>query len=423
MSFAFIFFSIFLSACHAQESFAPFFKCSKKMEEPYGICTHITRTGKQYEYETRDKDLSMIERTGATFIRIDFDWNNLIKKGDWIFRYELLDSAVLSSYNSDKKILGILTLHDNFGTVLDWEKYVSQIVMRYKNSCYYWEIINEADSKFRRYSGINVTDYAEFLKRGYRTIKSNNNKAHVLFSGVAYAEKDFVDEVLKNDVRRYFDIMNVHHYASKSIEPEDFISYYEKIGKKLKKYEINKPLWLTETGASTYDNGGVSEAQQAEWLPRMYIISFACGIDKVFWYKSRSNEIDSNDRECCFGLWHKDYFPKPVFYTYKTLIKMCPNKSSRPKLVRLGNVYVSLWKRPDGKKVYALWSSKNEEKLIINIKGNYKIYSDKGEEMEYLSTSDLLVTSSVKYIVGAKSLQISNERIVNITKEADGFTK
>ena len=81
---------------------------------------------------------------------------------------------------------------------------------------------------------------------------------------------------------------------------------------------------------------------------------------------------------------------------------MCPNKSTRPKLVRYDNVYIASWKRPDRKKVWALWTSKKNEIVGLNIKGLYKTYNDHGEEIKDMNPSATTITPSVVYIVGAK---------------------
>ena len=198
--------------------------------------------------------------------------------------------------------------------------------------------------------------------------------------------------------------MNVHKYANNRVKPEDFIGFYKKLHHIMININVDKPVWVTETGASTYSNGGVSEKLQATWVPRIFLISYACGIDKVFWYKSRSREIDKNDIEDHYGLWHKDYTPKPAFYTYEALTKLCPDKSTRPILVKLHNVYMASWKRPDRKKVWALWTSEKDETVRLKIKGRYKMYNDQGEDINNRTSSETLITPSVLYIVGAKEL-------------------
>ncbi|MBO4528013.1 MAG: hypothetical protein J5743_10325, partial [Victivallales bacterium] len=60
---------------------------------------------------------------------------------------------------------------------------------------------------------------------------------------------------------------------------------------------------------------------QAEDLPRTYLLAFALGIDRVFWYNFRSWEGDPTEREHHFGIVHRDLSQKPSFYTYQALAK------------------------------------------------------------------------------------------------------
>ena len=140
-------------------------------------------------------------------------------------------------------------------------------------------------------------------------------------------------------------------------------------------------------------------------LPRIFLVSFALGMDKVFWYKSRSNELSTDNVECHYGLWHKDYTPKPAFYAYQTLTRICPDKSIRPKLVRYGKVYMASWRRPDKKKVWALWTSKADKTISINVKGEYTAYNHHGSKLEILP-DDVRLSPSVIYIVGARSVSV-----------------
>ncbi len=85
--------------------------------------------------------------------------------------------------------------------------------------------------------------------------------------------------------------MNVQRYNNKSSEPEELLEYFQRLHDKLEIYGVKKPVWLTECGCFTAE-GRTSEEVQANRLPRIFLISYAYGIDKVFWYKSRSREID-----------------------------------------------------------------------------------------------------------------------------------
>lgn len=74
------------------------------------------------------------------------------------------------------------------------------------------------------------------------------------------------------------------------------------------------------------------EMEQARRVARIYLISFAYGVDKVFWYNFRSYEKDPYYTEDNFGIVHSDLTPKPAYYAYKTMTTLCPSGSTRPVL-------------------------------------------------------------------------------------------
>lgn len=394
------------SGCQSQETFQPIFKCTIKLHDPYGICTHIHLKGSRHEFDSREQDLDMIKSIGATWIRTDWDWNLMITKQAGLYSFDHFDQMMETVDYKRLNALAIITLRPNFkkSNQDEWKDFIRTEVNHFKQ-VKNWEILNEVDLIRGWYPDVYAMDYVKLLKSGYQAVKEGNKKANVLFSGLANTDSQYLDSILCENVGEYFDIMNVHRYNHKKSEPEELLAYFQRLHDKLEKYHINKPVWLTESGCTTLE-GWNTEKEQAYRLPRIYLISFACGIDKVFWYRSRSRELNLNDPEDFFGLWHKDYSPKPAYYAYRTLTKMCPSKSIRPKLEKNGKVYVASWKRPDAKKVWAMWTSKSDEKVELNIKGKYKIYDLKGDEI-HQEYSGFNISPSVTYIVGAKNIIIN----------------
>ena len=405
---AIISFCIVLISCNAQERYVPFFKCSNFLVEPYGICSHINRTGIWDEFDTKEHDLSMMDSVGVNFVRTDFDWVPM-KTDDGSLNFQQLDSMVHSVSQHKRDILGILTVDQRNYVSDDWLKYVEETSRRYRNQIHFWEMLNEEEYIYKYVPGFYANQYVEFLKKGYIAVKKGNNKAIVLFSGVANINIANIDTIFSQNVSSFFDIMNIHAYTWQDSEPEGFIDYYRSLKARMSNYKIDKPVWLTETGASTYQEGGVSEAIQSERVPRIYLISLALGIEKVFWYKSRSCEMRPSEKEDHFGLWHKDYIPKPAYYAYKTLTQMCPNKSTRPRLKRFGSVFVASWKRPAGEYVWAFWTSRNTENVAVEFNTEvYKVYDISGNEIE-IDFNNVEITPSIVYVTGPSKLSIEEK--------------
>lgn len=105
------------------------------------------------------------------------------------------------------------------------------------------------------------------------------------------------------------------------------------------------------------------EMEQARRVARIYLISFAYDVDKVFWYKFRSYEKGPYYTEDNFGIVNSDLTPKPAYYAYKTMTTLCPSGSTRPVLEVSGDIYKAHWTRPDGKVIWAVWNPKGDRGL------------------------------------------------------------
>ena len=163
-------------------------------------------------------------------------------------------------------------------------------------------------------------------------------------------------------------------------------------------YQLNSDLKgniiiQTRIGSKAYTN---LEDEQARSVARFHIMAFAYGIDKVFWYKFRSNEQDLYYSEDNFGIVHKDLSPKPAYYAYKTLIKMLPNGSTRPTLQISDGIYKAQWRRPDSKLVSAYWCKTGFTYLYPS--SNVGVYNYLGKTVS--NHGMIKVTSGVTYVVG-----------------------
>ncbi|MEE1214804.1 MAG: hypothetical protein U0L04_07475, partial [Bacteroidaceae bacterium] len=63
-----------LLCCTLQMMAQPHFPCSPKLDNPYGVCSHITRPG--WDYEIRDNELEIARRNNISWVRSDLDCGN-----------------------------------------------------------------------------------------------------------------------------------------------------------------------------------------------------------------------------------------------------------------------------------------------------------------------------------------------------------
>lgn len=357
--FSLFFLLLLFVDCTNAEDVAPLFPCTDKLQEAYGVNCHLTF---HQDYSRRDAELALMNRIGVNCVRGGAHFFAL-GFGDGGFHPHMMDSVLMSVKKTGVVMHGNLSI-DAFGKKC-WEnmegyaRYVDYLSDRYNGEIFNWEVINEVDLTFKTDQA--AKKYANLLKRIYPVFKKDGRNNNVLISGLAQVRTPFLDSLCMYNAYRFFDIMNIHTYD----QPEKLYQHFYALREVMDKYGWEKEVWLGECGmhtapdttkANQWSNRDWLIAEQARRLPRIYLIAFAYGINKVYWYETRAEEKNPYDMEHHFGLLHADLTPKPAYYAYKTLIEKCPDKSTRPKLKIVGENYLASWVTPKGKKVWAAWS-------------------------------------------------------------------
>lgn len=373
------------------------------LDNPYGTVSFFTVGAAS----TQEKQLDAITKIGMTNIRQDFKFN--FQDDTDTTKYGLYDSVF--SKNRKLHINNIAVLESGTKHHRPWtdiNNYMSQLrthVNKYSSDIHYWEFINEINwlrDSTQVYDGML---YCTMLPEIYHTIKEISHENKVLLSGLAGVNEDILKTLCEKKAFNYFDIFNFHAYC----EPEKLPEYFQLIRKYMDKYDWDKPVWMTEYGYATNLNQNENtiskdekEAIQAKYVARAHLISFAYGVEKVFWYSFRSWEADPYDKEQHFGLTHVDISPKPAYSAYGFFTNMCPSGSTRPALSIHNNVYTSEWQKPDNTKVYAIWTPEGQKKVKLKIKGRHKVYNYMGTQIKRSNR----ITDGVTYIVGASNVEL-----------------
>ncbi len=171
-------------------------------------------------------------------------------------------------------------------------------------------------------------------------------------------------------------------------------------------YKLNSDMKgnvIISTLAAT--NESISEARQAEFLPRTYLIALSHGVDRIFWYNFRSAEWDPAEREAHFGIVRKDLSPKPSFIAYRTLTRLCPTGSTVPSFLSSDGTNLSSWTRPDGSKVWAIWAM-SQKKVELRVKGKInEAWTHLGEKAT-VTAGTCTIDSGILYLVGPEAISI-----------------
>lgn len=251
--------------------------------------------------------------------------------------------------------------------------------------CNYFEICNELNVYFHSNDPdyLTLEDWFKIQRLGYESVKAGNKDAVVVFGGtsgivtIGHELEDlfqvtYDDDGVTKHIWDYFDVYNYHIYNV--TRPEALIDSIGKNIQLLEKYNINKPVWITESGYTTLE---MSEYDQAVRTVRLYLCGLSLGVDRFFLYQMKEYEADGGDRESYFGIIHTSQV--------QTKIAFWKNDSSGKALSGYETLYVSTYSNNK-----AVLSCSNIT-LLNNLKNTgVKLTSERGY-IKYVYINDTLI--------------------------------
>lgn len=224
----------------------------KTLDDPYGICAHVSRGEIRYGAQSFER----MKGAGIQWVRTDYDWDRIQKKegGEWNFAHLDKLHGLMKAHGVN--ILPILVYdvpwaRPAYKHMDKWLEYVTKVVTRYQHDLPYWEVWNEENLRGFWRDTPDGAAYAEMLKQTYKTIKAINPNLKVVYGGTAGVPYEYIEKSLAAGAGEYFDIFAIHPYQWRAL-PETMLGQYEKLQAIMDKYGVgNKPLWITEVGWST----------------------------------------------------------------------------------------------------------------------------------------------------------------------------
>lgn len=397
---------LYVGVCSAA-SIRPIFICDSTIGNPYGVCAPINR--RESDYYDRERNVDTIVRCGITNVRVCLEYSNFVpNKTTGRLNPRYIDSMFVTTENRSLRPLAIVCGSGRARPLNDtawFANYFSYLAQRYSRNVQYWEILNEVDLE-KKTKNI-PQKYAQLLHIARTVASSADSTNRIVFSGLCNVNEEFLAEVAGYNVADDFDIMNIHSYAS----PENLPALYDKLADIMQKNGWHKPVWLTECGFSTLQDKKHrkswihTEPEQASRLPRVFLLSMACGVEQIYWYNSRARERDPYSNEEHFGLWHADLSLKPAARAYTALTQFCPNGSSRPVIERKGRTYLAHWITPEGKNIWAVWSTK-QQKVSLRISETPIIYNLFGEQLSDINLRSWTIGPDIQYIEGVSEIKL-----------------
>jgi hypothetical protein len=232
----------------------------------------------------------------------DVTWPDLEpSKGQW--RFEKLDAYVSLAQQHGTGILLPLggsprwasagpSVPSNYypgftaepANIEDWRSFVTTVASRYKGRIQAYEIWNEPN--LREYWTGTTDQMLTLTKEASHIIHSVDPNA-IVVSPAATADYGipWLAEFLKKGGAQYVDVIGFHFYVNPhTLLPEDMLPVIQHARQILADNGLaNKPVWNTETGwlePAKFD----SDELAASFLARAFILSWAAGIQRFYWY-------------------------------------------------------------------------------------------------------------------------------------------
>ena len=326
----------------------------------FGVCTHFGHGKGSAPYS-----LDLIRLAGFTSIRDEIFWDSVEKKIGTFYFDPKYDKYVNAAVERDIRVLMLLDYGNpapgekvaHAGFPLDesgrrrFARYVEEMVTRYKNKIYLWELWNEPSAAIGIDPG---TVYLELLKATYPVIKSIQPDGKLICSGGApnLVDGAFVNPIIKKGGANFMDGFAMHTYVSPYTPEEGYATkghsfleqvsvqslwpHYKKMSKQITA-EKSEPVdvWITEMGwhladsfkTSNGENIIIDELRQAAYATRLFLLSRRYDATQcVYLYDFQDDGTNRKEREHNFGTIRADYSPKAAYVAIAVLSYLLADK-------------------------------------------------------------------------------------------------
>jgi hypothetical protein len=203
----------------------------------------------------------------------------------------------------------------------------------FRNQGVIWELWNEPNlSQFWK-PDPDPSAYASLALETARAIRSADPRATILAPGSSGFPWDFLEKIFAAGLLEQIDAVSVHPYRGDA--PESVLRDYGRLRVLIARHATpsrrHLPIISSEWGYTTA-TGALSEADQARYLARQWLVNLAAGVNLSIFYDWRDDGDDPADREARFGTVRRNLEPKPSFLAARTLIRSLSGFTLRHRL-------------------------------------------------------------------------------------------
>ncbi|MGA8035434.1 MAG: endo-1,4-beta-xylanase [Candidatus Acidiferrales bacterium] len=220
------------------------------------------------------------------------------QKGQWQFDH--LDKLVAQAQQHNSQLMLILAYSPQWASTQfdpksdwqagtagplrdmdDWRNYVRTVATRYKGKIHVYEIWNEPD---RSHAWLGDMETMLTMVREASKILKEVDPNVTVVSPSPETDKApaWLNEFLSKGGGQYVDVIGYHFYVQER-SPEAMVPIIQNVRAIMEKNGVgNKPLWDTEAG--WLSPNFFPDDQQAAYLARAFVLNWAAGVDRYYWY-------------------------------------------------------------------------------------------------------------------------------------------
>lgn len=210
-----------------------------------------------------------------------------------------------------------------------WNRYVQDIVSRYKGRVQQWEVWNEPPNFT---ADTSPASYAKLVQAAYKTAKATAPDVQIGLAAKSSHVK-WLAETIDAGAAGHYDYITLHPYESAAYVQggweRQFLGIVPTVRRMLAEKDparANVPIDFTEIGIPTNWSKrrfpeAVPEPLQAELLVKFYALSLAQGVRRVSWFEAWDGDApDPATSGAPFGLIRRDGHKRPAYTALKSLV-------------------------------------------------------------------------------------------------------
>jgi hypothetical protein len=169
----------------------------------------------------------------------------------------------------------------------DWKTFVRTVATRYQGRIHVYEIWNEPNRK-KAWIG-DVQTMADMTRAASEILKEVDSSNIVVSPAPTGPQSiGFFKDFLSKGGGKYVDVIGYHFYLAPNDPPEAMVPLIQQVKAAMQQFGVaDKSLWDTEAGWLGDDF--FSDDQQSAYVARAFILNWAAGVDRFYWYAWESH--------------------------------------------------------------------------------------------------------------------------------------